>query len=71
MKPTKLAATVSSRTTAQVRDAGFVAPSSELERSAASRPIASASSAAGERPIPNPIPVWRSPSPSAIAERYA
>ena len=49
MKPTKLAATVGSRTTGQVREAGLPAPSSETARSAASRPIASASRAAGER----------------------
>ena len=39
MKPKKLAATVSSRTTGQVREAGLAAPSSEPARSAASRPI--------------------------------
>ncbi len=69
MKPAKLAATVSSRTTGQLREAGFAAPSRAVERSAASRPIASGSSAAGERPMPKPSPVWRSSACSAIAER--
>ena len=60
-----------SRTTGQVRDFGFSAPSSEPARSADSRPIASGSRSAGERPSPNPSPVWRSPFSTAIAFRNA
>ena len=71
MKPMKLAATVGSSTTGQVRLSGLAAPIIPRARSAASAPIAAASRAPGPRPIPNPSPVSRDSPPSAIACRYA
>ena len=55
----------------QVREPGLLAPSSDVARSVPSRPISSASSTCGDRPMPKPSPVCLSPSDSAIAWMYA
>ena len=56
MKPANEAATKASSTTGQRRLGGWRAPTSASARSAASAPIASASSSPGSRPSPMPEP---------------
>ncbi len=68
MIPRKLAVTYGSRTTVSRRDAGFVAPSSRVARSAASRAALARSKSDGDRPTVNPKPVCVSPSSSASVD---
>ena len=62
------AVTNGSSTTVVRPDAGLVAPSSRVARSAASPAARPRSSAVGVRPTLNPNPVWVSSPSSAIVE---
>ena len=66
MIPRNWAVTNGSSTTVVRFDAGFVAPSNRVARSAASRAAFARSNASGERPTLNPKPVCVS-SPSSAS----